>query len=98
MNASHEREVTGKLYRSMGCEVFVLSAKTKVLQTAGLPDRFVFCERKGLVWAHEFKTEGEKQREGQKLFQRLWEAAGLVYLKGGYDVAYTHLVEEGIVK
>jgi hypothetical protein len=82
----------------MGCKVYVMSDKRKTLATAGLPDRLVSCQRKGLFWAHEFKAEGEKQSPKQREFQERWQAAGLVYLLGGYDVAHAFLVEQGIIR
>lgn len=71
------------------------------MQTEGIPDLFVVCQRKGMAWWFETKRriEGrlERQRPEQREFQILMGFCGIAYVLGGYEEAYRHLQEIGVI-
>jgi len=86
-----------KFYRDLGCEVYVKSQPRRTMQTPGIPDLKVFCERKGCAWHHETKTPEGKQSKVQMKYQRLAEVCGETYILGGMKVARVQLKMIGVL-
>ncbi len=95
-----QREVV-KLYRSLGCKVYIFSQPRATMQTPGIADLFVVCQRKGVAFWHETKrrVEGKlaKQSEDQEEFQVLMQFCGIGYVLGGRLDAVLHLQEIGVI-
>lgn len=90
-----------KLYRAMGCKVYSLSQPRATMQTEGIGDLFVVCQRKGVAFWHETKRriDGklEKQRVEQREFEVLMQFCAIGYVLGGYNEAYRHLQQIGVI-
>ena len=87
------------LYRSMGCEVWTLSWKTRgraVTTQAGIPDLWVMRIGKG-GWWQEVKTPGGRQSREQDAFMQQCARAGVPYVLGGVDAAAAHLQAIGVI-
>lgn len=100
LEKEEQREVV-KLYRSMGCKVYSLSQPRATMQTAGIGDLFVVCQRKGVAFWHETKRRVngklDKQRPEQEDFQALMQFCAIGYVVGGYNEAYRHLQQIGVI-
>lgn len=97
LEKDEQREVC-RLYESVGCKVVSFSQPRATMQTEGIGDLKIYCERKGMTWWFEAKRQkGGKQSDDQKRFQAMVEKCGEVYLMGGFDEAYDHLEEIGVI-
>ena len=81
------------LYEGLRLKIVSFSQPRATMQTPGIPDWRVYCERKRLAWWVELKREkGGKQSKAQRDFQAMAETCGESYeLIDSYDAAYRHL-------
>ena len=87
-----------KLYEAVGCKVISFSQPRATMQTEGIPDLRVYCERKGLSWWQECKRpNGGRQSDAQLDFQIMAERCGEIYILGGFREAYAHLQQIGVI-
>ena len=87
-----------KLYEAVGCKVISFSQPRATMQTEGIPDLRVYCERKGLSWWQECKRPiGGRQSDAQLDFQIMAERCGEIYILGGFREAYAHLQQIGVI-
>ena len=100
LEKEEQRKVV-KLYRAMGCTVYSLSQPRATMQTQGIGDLFVVCQRKGVAFWHETKRringKLEKQRAEQREFEVLMQFCAIGYVLGGYNEAYRHLQQIGVI-
>lgn len=101
----HEEAAIIDLYQTCGCVVVSFAQPRHTMQSAGIPDLRIYCERQGwAVWFEvkrkqgpEYKKVNSKQSDAQKAFQALAESVGERYLIGSLEVAVEHLREVGIL-
>jgi hypothetical protein len=86
-----------KLYKAMGCEVYVLSQPRASMQTPGLPDLWVFAPRAGRAFWHESKAADGKPSAAQVVFENRCGSCGVGHVIGGIDAAKQHLRAIGLM-
>lgn len=84
------------VYQQAYCEVYSTSEARRSNNTPGLPDFWVMRIGKG-GWWHEVKTPDGAQTPEQAAFEAQCRRAGVVYLKGGRDVALAYLRKIGVL-
>lgn len=86
-----------RLYVALGCDVIWFSQPRATMQTPGIPDLKVYCERKALTWWHETKAEQGTQSPAQIEFERRAHVCGEHYILGGWDQAVAAVRVFGLV-
>jgi hypothetical protein len=101
----HEEADIIDLYQTCGCVVVSFAQPRHTMQSAGIPDLRIYCERMGwAVWFEvkrrkgpEYRKVKSEQSDDQKAFQALVESCGETYLIGSLEVAVEHLKRVGIL-
>lgn len=86
-----------KLFRSVGCEVAVLSQVRPSRVARGLPDLYVFPPRLVAPFWMEVKGLGGKPTEDQLLWQEACELRGVPCILGGVPEAKAYLQRIGLL-
>lgn len=101
----HEEADIIDLYQTVGCKVVSFAQPRHTMQSAGIPDLRIYCERLRIAWWHEvkrkkgpeYKKVKSEQSDDQRAFQVLAESCGETYVIGAYDAAVEQLVRVGIL-
>ncbi|MGH7510642.1 MAG: VRR-NUC domain-containing protein [Gemmatimonadales bacterium] len=91
------QEAVRRLFLAAGCQVCSLSQPRRTLQSAGLPDLWVFCPRRRMAWWWEVKRPGGRLRPEQQAFRDRCLETGVRYHWGGLPEAITMLADLDLV-
>lgn len=87
-----------KLCENMGCKVYSLSQPRATMQTEGISDLYVFCERKRRAfWIETKRPIGGVESKDQKEFGRLCDVCNVDRVIGSYSAVYAHLQAMGVI-